>query len=123
MFSEIYRSFGDPHLTAEWAVKSQQLMAQQWQQWITLQTQLAQSYAALGIQQAETALAIRDIASLYAYITQYTVLAEPIRQKWMNDAKAIANLSVGFKEQWDKLIQDQLVVFLPPPLDFNRMRT
>ncbi len=101
LFNEYFAKLGT--YTAP-AVKANKLFVANLEKLAEFQLVALRSYTDLGLAQLKAAAEVSDAESLQAYLRGQVETANVVRQKLLDDAKALADLSAGFKAEFDKLV-------------------
>lgn len=75
---------------------------------VNFQMSVLQSYKDMWLNQLKAAAEISDVQGLQQFYGRQTEVASTLRQKMMDDAKALADLGTGFKADFDKLAKDSV---------------
>ena len=100
--SEQYQNFLAP------VIKANKLSATNLEALVNFQMNALQSYVDMAMTRMKSAADISDPASLQAFLTSQSESISSLHQKFMDDAKALADLTTRFKAEFDKLVQDSL---------------
>jgi len=100
--SEQYQNFLAP------VIKANKLSATNLEALVNFQMNALQSYVDMAMNRMKSAADISDPASLQAFLTSQSESISSLNQKFMDDAKALADLTTRFKAEFDKLVQDSL---------------
>jgi phasin family protein len=76
---------------------------------VNFQMGILQSYKDMWLNQLKAAAEITDAQGLQQFYGRQTEVASTLRQKMMDDAKALADLGTSFKADFDKLAKDSVV--------------
>ncbi len=95
------------------AVKANKLFVASLEKLVELQLAALHTYTDLGLAQLKAAVEVSDADSLKAYLRGQVETASVVRQKLLDDAKALAELSVGYKAEFDKLVGEAGREFAP----------
>ncbi|MCB1778314.1 MAG: phasin family protein, partial [Candidatus Competibacteraceae bacterium] len=89
-------------------IKANKLSATNLEALVNFQMNALQSYVDMAMTRMKSAADISDPASLQAFLTSQSESISSLHQKFMDDAKALADLTTRFKAEFDKLVQDSL---------------
>ena len=91
--------------------KTTQLFVGHLEKLVAFQFGAMQSYADFGIHQLKSAANINNAQDVQNFFKDQLELAASMRQKMMDDAKAFADISTGFKDDYAKLATENLAEF------------
>ena len=100
--SEQYQNFLNP------VIKANKLSAANLEALVNFQMNALQSYIDLAMSRMKAAADISDPDSLQAFLTGQAEAIGGLQQKFMDDSKALADLTSRFKAEFDKLVQESL---------------
>lgn len=89
-------------------VKSNKLAVANVEKLVALQLSSLQSYVDLGVNQLKEAAEVSSPQSLQAFYNQQLKAAETLRQKLVEDGKALVELGVGAKAEFEALAKENL---------------
>ncbi|TCO83519.1 phasin family protein [Plasticicumulans lactativorans] len=97
---EQYKTFVAP------VVKANKLAVAGFEKLVAFQFATAQSYADLSLARLKAAAEVEDVKGLQAFYTAQLDTVAALRQKLLDDAKALTDLGNGFKAEFDKLAEE-----------------
>ncbi len=100
--SEQYQNFLNP------VIKANKLSAANLEALVNFQMNALQSYIDLAMGRMKAAAEISDPSSLQSFLTSQAEAIAGVHQKFMDDTKALADLTSRFKAEFDKLVQESL---------------
>jgi phasin family protein len=80
---------------------------------VALQISSVQSYYALGFSLLRAALEVKDAETLQAYIAKQNELIKSASEKFVGDAKAVAELGRDFSAKTQELSQESVKAITP----------
>ncbi len=80
---------------------------------VALQIASVQSYAALGFSQLRAALEVNDAEAFQAYIAKQNELVKSAGEKFVGDAKAVAELGRDFSAKAQELSEESVKAVTP----------
>ena len=89
-------------------IKTNQMMVGHLEKLIAFQFGSLQSYADIGINQLKSAANISTVQDMQNFFKSQMELAASLRQKMMDDAKAFADISNGFKDDYTSLAKENM---------------
>lgn len=100
--SEQYQNFLNP------VIKANKLSAANLEALVNFQMNALQAYIDLAMSRMKAAADISDPGSLQAFLTSQAESIANLQQKFMDDTKALGDLTARFKTEFDKLVQESL---------------
>ncbi len=100
--SEQYQNFLNP------VIKANKLSAANLEALVNFQMNSLQSYIDMAMNRMKAAADISDPSSLQAFLTSQAEAIASLHQKFMDDTKALADMTARFKTEFDKLVQETL---------------
>ena len=100
--SDQYQSFLNP------VIKANKLSAANLEALVNFQMNALQSYIDLAMSRMKAAADISDPSSLQSFLTSQAEAISGLHQKFMDDTKALGDLTARFKVEFDKLVQESL---------------
>ncbi len=100
--SEQYQNFLNP------VIKANKLSSASLEALVNFQMSALQSYIDLAMGRMKAAADISDPSSLQSFLTSQAEAIVGLHQKFMDDTKALADLTSRFKAEFDKLVQESL---------------
>lgn len=88
--------------------KANQLAVANLEKLVTLQMDALRTYVDLGLKQLKAVAEISDPESLKAFYASQLGVAGTVRQKVMDDVKALTELGTDFKAQCDTLTEENV---------------
>ena len=88
------------------ATKANKLFVANLEKLVAFQFATAQSYADLSLARLKAAAEVEDVKGLQAFYTAQLDTVAALRQKLLDDAKALTDLGNGFKAEFDKLAEE-----------------
>jgi phasin family protein len=98
--------FANPQALPNVLSNASQLVVSNMEKWTALQMNAWQSYVDLGLEQVRAAAQATDAKGLQEFYKLQAEAANSVRQRLMDDAKAVADLGVDFKAGLDALVKE-----------------
>jgi len=114
MYENMFKAFEGSGKVPAAMVDANKLVVANVEKLMSLQMQSLQTYLNMGLNQLKAAVEVTDAKSLQDFYSKQTELADVVRQKMMDDAKALADLSTGFKADLDNLTKECVGDLMPP---------
>jgi len=99
-FFDQSKSFATP------VVKASKLAVANLEKLVAFQFSALQSYSDLALSRLKAATEVTDLESFQSFASAQLEAATALRQKLMDDAKALVDLSAVFKAEFDKLAEE-----------------
>lgn len=87
-------------------VKANRLAVSNYEKLVTFQMGALRSYVELGMERLKAAAQVSDLQGYQAFLNDQVQVAGVVRQKLLDDAKALADLGAGFKADFDTLVKE-----------------
>ena len=87
-------------------VKTNKLVVAELERLVNFQMGVLRYYVDMVMNQLKAAAEISDVKSLQEFVQGQTEVAGKVRQRMMDDAKALAELGTGFKADLDALAKE-----------------
>lgn len=100
------KMFANPQAMPNMLSNTSQLLASNMEKLTTLQMNAWQSYLELGMEQVRSAAQATDAKGLQEFCASQAEAANSVRQRLMDDAKAMTDLGVDFKAGLDQLVNE-----------------
>jgi phasin family protein len=109
MYNELFPNlFDQPQSYVAPFVKANKLAVSNLEKLVAFQMSALQSYVDMGLGQCKLAAEITNLQECQEFFSRQLDVAGALRQKVMDDAKALADLSAGFKADFDKLAEENI---------------
>ncbi len=89
-------------------VKANKLAVSNFEKLVSFQMAAVQGYVDMGLKQLKSAVEVSSIEDLQNLMNTQVEYLASLRQKMLDDAKAIADLGNGFKADFDKLAEENV---------------
>ena len=96
-------------------IKANKLWVTDLEKLIKFQLKMVQSHMEIGLNQLKAATEIENVKSLQSFLSGQLDAANVLRQKLMDDAKALVDLSTSFKADFDALVKEGGTNLAPKP--------
>lgn len=100
--SKQYQSFLSP------VIKANKLSAANLEALVNFQMNALQSYIDLAMSRMKAAADISDVEGLQRFLNSQSEAIGSLQQKFVDDSKALTDLTTRFKAEFDKLVQESL---------------
>lgn len=112
MYEEMFtKSFANVEGMMEPVVKTNKLAVAQLERLVSFQMSTMQTYVDLGLEQLRAIAEINSPQSLQAFWGKQVEVANSLRQKVLDDTKALVDLGNGMKDEFTKLAEDNAKEF------------
>jgi|APFre7841882630_1041343.scaffolds.fasta_scaffold111450_1 phasin family protein len=105
--SEPFKAFPAP------VAKANKLCVNSLEKLVDLQMTTLRYYVDLGMAQLKEAAEVSSPEAMQAFLNSRVEVLNTLRQKVMDDAKALADLSAGFKTEFDSLAKESTAELTP----------
>lgn len=106
MYEEMFsKNFPQVENFIEPAIKANKLAVDNFEKLVNFQMDAFQSYVDLGIEQMKAAAEINGPQAFQTYFSKQIETGNVLRQKILDDTKALVDLGNGFKEDFAKLAE------------------
>jgi phasin family protein len=94
-------------------VKANKLVVAEVEKLVNFQMGAARYYTEMMLNQMKAAAEVNDMKSLQAFLQGQTEVANVMRQRVMEDVKALTEMGNGIKADFDELAKDSVVELTP----------
>lgn len=109
MYEEMFtKNFAQAENFIEPIVKANKVALTNLEKLVNFQMSALQSYVDLGMEQLRAASEINSPQALQTYMSKQVETSNVLRQKLLDDAKALVDLGNGFKDEFAKLAEDNV---------------
>ncbi|MCB1715678.1 MAG: phasin family protein [Candidatus Competibacteraceae bacterium] len=109
MYEEMFtKNFAQAENFIEPIVKANKVALTNLEKLINFQMSAMQSYVDLGMEQLRAASEINGPQALQTYMSKQVETSNVLRQKLLDDTKALVDLGNGFKDEFAKLAEDNV---------------
>ncbi len=109
MYQEMFnKPFANVEGMIEPMIKSNKLAVAQLERLVSFQMSTFQSYVDFGLEQIKSAAEINSPQSMQAFWSKQGEAGSVLRQKMLDDAKALVDLGNGMKDEFTKLAEDNV---------------
>ena len=89
-------------------VKTNKLVVEHLEKFVAFQMSSAQSYVDIGIGQLKAAAEVSSVQDVQDYFKNQLEVSAKLRQKVLDDLKALTDLANGFRDDYAKLAKDNV---------------
>ncbi|HXH02211.1 MAG TPA: phasin family protein [Candidatus Competibacteraceae bacterium] len=89
-------------------VKTNKLVVGNLEKLVSFQMSALQGYVDMGLGQLKAAVEVSNYQDLQSFLNGQVEFLAALRQKALDDAKALADLGAGFKADFDKLAEENI---------------
>ncbi|MDX1606093.1 MAG: phasin family protein [Candidatus Competibacterales bacterium] len=112
MYDELFsKSFANAENLVEPMVKANKLAVSNLEKLVNFQLGAMQSYMDMGMEQLRAAAEVNSPQSLQAFWSKQVETANVLRQKMLDDTKALVDMGNGMKDEFTKLAEDNVQEF------------
>jgi phasin family protein len=108
MYDMFAKYFENTHELPTQVIKTNKLFVNEFEKLMAFQMKVLQSYMDIHLNQLKAVAEVKDTKSLQNFLSDQTEVANTLREKIMDDAKRLADLSTGFKDSLDDLAKDNM---------------
>ncbi len=108
MYDMFSKCFENTNALPTQIIKTNKLLVNELEKLMTFQMEALQSYMDMSLNQLKAAADVRDPKSLQNFLSDQGEVANTLREKMMEDAKTLADLTTGFKDNLDYLAKDNM---------------
>lgn len=109
MYEDMFsKTFGQTENLVEPMLKANMMMVNNMEKLVNFQMATMQSYVDMGLQQMKAAAEINGPQAMQSYVSTQVETANTLRQKMLDDSKALAELGAEFKDEFTKLAEDNV---------------
>ena len=105
------KSFAQTENMIEPMVKANKLAVANFEKLVEFQMSAFQAYVDMGLEQLKAASQVNSPQSYQAYLSKQVETANVLRQKMLDDTKALVDLGSGFKDDFAKFAEDNVKEF------------
>ncbi|MDX1655120.1 MAG: phasin family protein [Candidatus Competibacteraceae bacterium] len=87
-------------------VKTNKLMVANLEKLVSFQLDSLQGYVNLTVERLKAAAEVQDVKGMQDFVAGQAETLNVVRQKMLDDAKALADMGAGFKAEFDKLAEE-----------------
>ncbi len=111
MNDEMNKNFANVEKMLDPMVKANKLVVANMEKLVNFNMATMQSYVDMSLEQMKAASEINNPQALQAFWSKQAETANALRQKMMDDAKALADMGNGMKEEFSKLAEENTKEF------------
>ena len=112
MYEEMFsKPFANVETMMEPMIKSNKLAVAQLERLVSFQMSALQSYVDIGLEQIKSAAEINSPQTMQAFMSKQVEVGNVLRQKMLDDTKALVDLGNGMKDEFTKLAEDNVKEF------------
>ena len=111
MNDEMNKNFANVEKMLDPMVKANKLVVANMEKLVNFNMVTMQSYVDMSLEQMKAASEINNPQALQAFWSKQAETANALRQKMMDDAKALADMGNGMKEEFSKLAEENTKEF------------
>lgn len=109
MYDELFtKTFANAENLIEPMVKANKLAVTNLEKLVNFQMNAVQAYVDLGLDQLKAAAEVNSPQSFQSFWSKQVEASNVLRQKLLDDTKALVDLSNGFKDEFTKLAEDNV---------------
>ncbi len=108
MYDMFSKYFENTNALPTQVIKANKLFVNELEKLMSFQMQALQSYMDMNLNQLKAAAEIKDSKSLQSFLSDQSEVANTLREKMMEDAKTLAGLTTGFKDNLDDFAKDSM---------------
>lgn len=108
MYDMFSKCFENTHALPTQVTKTNKLFVNELEKLMAFQMKVLQSYMDIHLNQLKAVVEVKDTKSLQNFLSDQTEVANTLREKMMDDAKTLADLTTGFKDSFDDLAKDNM---------------
>lgn len=109
MYEEMFsKPFANAETMLEPMMKANKLAVANVEKLVNFNMTAMQAYVDMGLEQMKSAAEVNSPQTLQAFWSKQIETANVVRQKMMDDAKALADLGNGMKDEFAKLTEDNV---------------
>ena len=109
MYEEIFnKSFVNADQLVEPVVKANKLAVTNFEKLVSFQMNAMQAYVDMGLEQLKAAAEVNSPQTLQSFWSKQVEMSNVLRQKLLDDGKALVDLSNGMKDEFTKLAEDNV---------------
>ena len=113
MYEEIFtKNFAQVETFIEPVLKANKLAVTNFEKLVNFQMSAFQSYMDLGLEQLKAAAEVNSPQTLQAFMSKQVETGNVLRQKVLDDTKALVDLGNGFKDEFTKLAEANVKEFV-----------
>jgi phasin family protein len=108
MYDMFSKYFENTHALPSQMIKTHQLFVKELEKLMMFQMNVLQSYMDMNLNQLKAVANVKDPKSLQDFLSDQGQAAHTLRENMMDDAKTLAELTMGFKDNLDDLVRDSM---------------
>lgn len=108
MYDMFSKYFENTNALPTQVVKTNELLVNEFDKLMTFQMKVLQSYINMNFNQLKAVASVKDPKSLQDFLSEQGKRVHTLQEKMMADAKALAELSMGFKDSLDDLAKESM---------------
>lgn len=109
MYDEIFnKSFANAEQLVQPMVKANKLAVTNFEKLVSFQMNAMQTYVDMGLEQLKAAAEVNSPQSFQSFWSKQVEMSNVLRQKVLDDTKALVDLSNGMKDEFTKLAEDNV---------------
>lgn len=107
MYDEIFnKSFANADQLVEPVVKANKLAVTNFEKLVSFQMNAMQTYVDMGLEQLKAAAEVNSPQTFQSFWSKQVEMSNVLRQKVLDDTKALVDLGNGMKDEFTKLAED-----------------
>jgi len=112
MYEEMFsKNFAQAETLLEPVMKTNKLAISNLEKLVSFQMSAMQAYVDLGLEQLRAATEINSPQTLQAFMSKQVETSNVVRQKMLDDTKALVDMGNGFKDELTKLAEANVKEF------------
>lgn len=109
MYDEIFnKSFANADQLVEPVVKANKLAVTNFEKLVSFQMNAMQTYVDMGLEQLKAAAEVNSPQTFQSFWSKQVEMSNVLRQKVLDDTKALVDLGNGMKDEFTKLAEDNV---------------
>lgn len=109
MYDEIFnKSFANADQLVEPVVKANKLAVTNIEKLVSFQMNAMQTYVDMGLEQLKAAAEVNSPQTFQSFWSKQVEMSNVLRQKVLDDTKALVDLGNGMKDEFTKLAEDNV---------------
>lgn len=109
MYDEIFnKSFANTDQLVEPVVKANKLAVTNFEKLVSFQMNAMQTYVDMGLEQLKAAAEVNSPQTFQSFWSKQVEMSNVLRQKVLDDTKALVDLGNGMKDEFTKLAEDNV---------------
>lgn len=109
MYDELFnKSFANAEQLVQPVIKANKLAVTNLEKLVSFQMSAMQTYVDMGMEQLKAAAEVNSPQSFQSFWSKQVELSNVLRQKVLDDTKALVDLGNGMKDEFTKLAEDNV---------------